>query len=350
MCGLQRGDILARDRKDGTLVRDSRDPIAGIMPYIMRGRNESCVYYQKSFCVENIQRYIHDQRKKGNRITVFHIICTTLLHVFIRRPNLNRFVMGRHLYQHKNFDLRYVVKTKLTDEGLESIVRARLDGDDNLFSIRDQMTQHIEEIKSAGLQEDDKFIGLVMKLPRWTKRLAISIARFLDFHGMMPQSLVDLIPLYSSVFVSHMGSIGGDALFHHLYEFGNTSVFCVIGKIYLKPYRDISTNGVIWKKTIDMNFTIDERICDGYYLIKSLEMFDSYISNPSLLERSPNEIIAEENRKKQERERRIQENKDREKTKAKASGYSDLNEYWENMLDNADAENGDGESDRDKDS
>ncbi|NLZ67206.1 MAG: hypothetical protein GX910_06140 [Clostridiaceae bacterium] len=336
---------MARNRKDGTLVRDSRDPIAGIMPYIMRGRNESCVYYQKSFCVENIQRYIHDQRKKGNRITVFHIICTTLLHVFTRRPHLNRFVMGRHLYQHKNFDLRYVVKTKLTDEGLESIVRARLDGDDNIFSLRDQMTRHIEEIKSDGLQEDDKFIGLVLKLPRWVKRLGISILRILDFHGMVPQALVDLIPLYSSVFVSHMGSIGGDALFHHLYEVGNTSVFCVIGKIYLKPYRDIRTNGVIWKKTIDMNFTIDERICDGYYLIKSLEMFDTYINNPSLLERSPNEIIAEENRKKQEREQRIQENKEREKTKAKESGYSDLNEYWEDMLENPDAQNDANEDD-----
>ena len=90
-------------------------------------------------------------------------------------------------------------------------------------------------------------------------------------------------------------------LFHHLYEFGSTSVFCTIGKIYYKPYRDIYTDEVVWKKTIDLNLTIDERICDGYYMIKSLQLFDAYIDNPALLEQSPNEAIAEEEKKQQKR-------------------------------------------------
>ena len=312
-------------RSDGTLVRDTRDPIGDIMPYIMRGRNESAVYYGKSYCVENMQKYIREQRKKGERITVFNIISAACLHTFTRRPNLNRFVAGRRLYQHNSFDILYVVKTALTDEGLESVARVRFDGDDTLSSVRDKMAESVDEIKGTTGKEDDRFIGMITKLPRFLKRFIVSAARALDFHGMMPKSLMELIPLYSSIFISHMGSIGGDAMFHHLYEFGTTSVFCAIGRIYLKPYRDIRTEEVVWKKTIDLNITLDERICDGYYFIKSLELFDSLLDNPALMEMTPNEAIAAAEKARQEREQHV-----------KAKQAANIEEYWEDMMEHPD--------------
>ncbi len=311
-------------RSDGKLVKDTRDPIGDIMPYIMRGRNESAIYYSKSYCVENIQKYIREQRKQGTRVTVFNIISAASLHTFLRRPHLNRFVAGRRIYQRNSFDILYVVKTSMTDDGMESVAKVRFDGDDNLNSVRDKMAESVNEIKGSEGKEDDRFIGLVTKLPRMIKRMLISLARTLDFHGMMPKSLMELIPLYSSIFISHMGSIGGDAMFHHLYEFGTISVFCTIGKIYLKPYRDIRTDEVIWKKTIDLNITLDERICDGFYFIKSLELFDSLLDNPHLLEKTPHEAIEEAEKALKARQERI---------KAKQT-FNNMEEYWEDMMDN----------------
>lgn len=324
-------------RSDGTLVKDSKDPIGAIMPFIMRGRNESAVYLSKSYCIENMQQYIREQRKLGRRITVFNIISATFLHTFLRRPQLNRFVAGRRLYQHNTFDILYVVKTTMTDEGIESIAKVNFDGDDSLEKVKDKMDHHISEIKGSEGKEDDKFIGLITKLPRFALRFLIWIGRVLDFHGIMPKSLLELIPLYSSVFISHLGSIGGDALFHHLYEFGTTSVFCTIGKVYLKPYRDIYTEEVVWKKTIDLNLTIDERICDGYYMIKSLELFDSYIDNPALLELTPNEAIEEEERKRiqreEERQARLRAKAEKGEEPAQPSDRAHLmQDYWEDMM------------------
>ncbi|HHW94016.1 MAG TPA: 2-oxo acid dehydrogenase subunit E2 [Clostridiaceae bacterium] len=324
-------------RSDGTLVRDSKDPIGSIMPYVMRGRNESAVYMRKSYCVENMQQYIREQRKQGKRITVFNIISATFLHTFLRRPQLNRFISGRRLYQHNSFDILYVVKTALTDEGIESIAKVNFDGDDTLEKVKDKMDSHIEAIKGSEGKEDDRFIGLISKLPRSVLRILLWIGRVLDFHGLMPKSLRDLIPLYSSVFISHLGSIGGDALFHHLYEFGSTSIFCTIGKVYYKPYRDIYTDGVVWKKTIDLNLTIDERICDGYYMIKSLQLFDAYIDNPALLELSPKEAMAEEERK---REQRLMEQQKKSsavpdvenKSEPQGQHKSPMQDYWEDMM------------------
>lgn len=321
-------DLMFYRRSDGTLVKDTRDPIGDIMPYIMRGRNESAVYYSKSYCVENIQEYIREQRKKGTRITVFNVISAAFLHTFLRRPHLNRFVAGRRLYQHNTFDILYVVKTSMTDDGIESIARVRFDGDDTLMSVKDKMADSVDEIKGTTGKDDDRFIGLITKLPRFMKRFIVSAARALDFHGMMPKALMELIPLYSSIFISHMGSIGGDAMFHHLYEFGTTSVFCAIGKIYLKPYRDIHTEEVVWKKTIDLNITLDERICDGFYFIKSLELFDSFIDNPSLLEMTPNEAIEDAEKKRKERDLRA--------SKKQASNMED---YWEDMMEHPLGEN-----------
>lgn len=308
-------------RSDGTLVKDTRDPIGDIMPYIMRGRNESAVYYSKSYCVENIQDYIREQRKLGTRITVFNVISAACLHTFMRRPHLNRFVAGRRLYQHNTFDILYVVKTSMTDDGIESVARVRFDGDDTLTKVKDKMAESIDEIKGTTGKEDDRFIGMITKLPRFLKRFIVWLARVLDFHGMMPKALMELIPLYSSIFISHMGSIGGDAMFHHLYEFGTTSMFCTIGKIYLKPYRDVHTREIVWKKTIDLNITLDERICDGFYFIKSLELFDSFIDNPAMLELTPNEAIIEHEKKLQEREIRAREKQ-----------ATNMEDYWENMM------------------
>lgn len=310
-------------RKDGKLVKGG-DPMMHIMPYVMRGRNESAVYYGKSFCVENVQEYIREKRREGKRITLFNVIVSALLHTLYRRPHLNRFIAGRKLYRRNTMDVLYVVKTLMTDEGVESVAKITCDGHDTIEEVTDKMSEHISYIKDGQTKSDDRLIEFATNLPRFLVRFALSILRVLDFHGFMPKSIMDNIPLYSSVFVSHMGSLGAEAPFHHLYEFGTTSIFVTIGKIYKKPYQNISSGELEWKKTIDINFSIDERICDGFYLIKSLRLFETYIDDPSLLEHSPIEMDLEHKQKL----RQYREFDD--------DSASFLEDYWDNMMEEAD--------------
>ena len=74
--------------------------------------------------MENIQEYIREKRREGKRITLFNVIVSALLHTVYRRPHLNRFVAGRKLYQRNNMDVLYVVKTLMTDEGVESVAKS----------------------------------------------------------------------------------------------------------------------------------------------------------------------------------------------------------------------------------
>lgn len=310
-------------RKDGKRVKGG-DPMMHIMPYVMRGRNESVVYYGKSFCIENIQSYIQKKRREGVRITLFNIIVATLQHTIYRRPHLNRFVAGRKLYEHNTIDFLYVVKTLLTDDGVESIARVTVDGHDNIDSITRKMSENIGDIREgAEKKTDDKVISFVTRFPRFLLRFAVWGLRVIDFHGLMPRSAMKALPLYSTVFISHMGSLGADAPFHHLYEVGTTSIFCTIGKIYKKPYRDIATGEVVWKRTIDLNFTIDERICDGFYLIKSLKLFETYINDPELLEQTAIEADLSHKQKLREIRRERQ-------------GGEFFDEYWDEMMEKSD--------------
>jgi len=163
-----------------------------------------------------MQQYIREQRKQGKRITVFNIISATFFAYVLAQASTQSVVAGRRLYQHNSFDILYVVKTALTDEGLESIAKVNFDGDDTLEDVKDKMDYHIDEIKDSEGKEDDRFIGLITKLPRSICEFSLLIGRVLDFHGLMPKVLRDLIPLYSSVFISHLGSIGGRRSFPSL--------------------------------------------------------------------------------------------------------------------------------------
>lgn len=282
--------IFSKKRKDGIRVVDG-DPMNHIMPYIMRSRNESVIYYQSTIEVKPIRDYLKKRRKNGDRVTMFNVIMASILNIFVLRPNLNRFIAGRRIYEHKNYEGLYVVKLDLSDQAYESIAKVKMTKEDNVDSIAQKMQEQVELIREQEeMKTDDKLISFFSKTPRWFIRLVLASLRWIDFHGWMPKILTDIIPLYSSVFLSHLGSIGGNAPFHHLYEFGTNSLFVTMGKIYDKPFKT-KDDGIEWREVMDIVFTVDERICDGYYLIKSLSMLERFFENPVLLEISPDEMF-----------------------------------------------------------
>lgn len=269
-------------RSDGKRVKQS-DPMLHVMPYVMRGRNESAVYYKTSICIDEAQAFIVEKRREGRRITLFNLIVAALLQTVHRRPHLNRYVRGRRVYERPHFEVTYVVKQTLTDDGLESLAKVVISPDDDLEAIAQKMRAHIEEIKQGTIKDDDRFFRLFTHTPRWFMRLVATLLRWLDFNGLLPRALVDVLPFYSTIFLSHLGSLGAEAPFHHLYEFGTNSIFMTVGRTYQAPYK-AADGGVEWKKTLDLAFTLDERICDGFYLIRSLKLFEQFMSHPHLLD------------------------------------------------------------------
>ena len=105
---------------------------------------------------------------------------------------------------------------------------------------------------------------------------------YLDKHGMMPKAIIELSPFHTSAFLTNVGSLGIDSIYHHLYNFGTTSMFFSMGK--KKKSYIYEDDEIRQEKCITIAFVGDERICDGYYYASSFKQLSKYLRKPELLE------------------------------------------------------------------
>ena len=135
------------------------------------------------------------------------------------------------------------------------------------------MKRDIKIAKSDEVKDDDAFVNTIMKMPRFMMRIFFGILRWLDFYFNMPKALADIDPLRCSVYIANLGSIGIEAPFHHLYEWGTCSVFIAIGKIRYMPVA-LEDGTLVSRKMVEVKVTLDERIADGFYFARSLELME----------------------------------------------------------------------------
>ena len=85
-------------RSDGELVRDL-PPTKGIVPYLMRGRNESAVYFEQQVAMRNADAYIREFNvaHPDTPITIQHLLMWAIAQILEQYPTMNRFVVGGRL-------------------------------------------------------------------------------------------------------------------------------------------------------------------------------------------------------------------------------------------------------------
>ena len=84
------------------------------------------------------------------------------------------------------------------------------------------------------------------------------------------------------MFFSNLGSIKLNANYHLLCNWGTTSIFLVIGKKHLAPIYDEKGN-MEMHEVVDLSITLDERIADGYYYSKSVQILKHLLQHPEML-------------------------------------------------------------------
>jgi hypothetical protein len=108
-------------------------------------------------------------------------------------------------------------------------------------------------------------------------RLLLGVAHAADAAGLLPRAMIDADPLFTSVFVANLGSVGLEAGYHHLWEHGTCPVFCVVGRI--KP----GTGEKAGRRVMTLKWTFDERIEDGFNAARSLDLVRERLENPEKL-------------------------------------------------------------------
>lgn len=247
-------------------------------------RCDADVFLNTPVDVTNLVKYIDDKKKEGEKVTYFHAFLLALAKTIYNRPKLNRFVANRHMYEHKKVIISFVAKVEFEDDAEEVMLLIEVSPDDNLETI----SKKIKDIITALREKKEKKKGAnsavdtLGSLPNIIRVPLVGTLKWLDKVGYLPKSLEEDNLYFASAIVTDIGSLKSDSIYHNNTNFGNASSITAIGEI-----RDTIkiVNGkekIIKAANFGINF--DERIADGFYLIKAFKILEYIIDNPKLLE------------------------------------------------------------------
>ena len=280
------------DRTDGRRLR-TLPPMAQVSPYIMVTRNSSDNCLEDSFEITNVDRYIRQKRKEGlTGFGIIHVMIACYLRTLCRYPGLNRFLSGQKVYSRGN-DVQFciTVKKEMSVESPDTVIKVHFDPHDTAADVYRKLQTAVEEVKNAPLDSTfDNVAQAFTFIPGVFLKFTVWLLRTLDYFGMLPKFLLEVSPFHGSLFFTSMGSLGIPPIYHHLYDFGNLPVFCAFG--CKRRALEVTEDGsIIQKKYVDVKFTLDERIVDGYYYAAFFKHYKRILQHPEVLDQPPEEVL-----------------------------------------------------------
>jgi len=176
-----------------------------------------------------------------------------------------------------------MIKKGMTAESEETAVKLSFSGSENIFEIKEKLDSAILTNKDLDAKNDtDKLAKLLSLIPNFMLKFAITMFKVMDKYGILPKAIINASPFHTSAFLTNVGSLGIDSVYHHIYDFGNTGTFIAMGK--KKKSYVYEDDNIIEGKTISISLVADERLCDGYYFANAIKTFHRYMKKPELLE------------------------------------------------------------------
>ena len=280
-------------RPDGKRLKHL-DPIVQITPYLMPMRCDAQVFLQHNLDYEKMSRYIVSKSREGEKITFMQIIVAAYVRAVSQHPEINRFIFNKQYYARNNCSVSYtVLKDPQNPESDETTVRICFDLTDTLFDVRDRMNRAVETSRTTA--DGDFVIRLaraVLKIPGVATFLVAAV-KLLDRYGLMPGILCRELPFYSGLFITNNGSIGLPAPLHHIYNFGDVSLFMGMGGVQKEAF--VEPDGrTRMRRWMPMGITADERVCSGAHYSAFFADVMRMIANPEEMEKPPETVKFEE--------------------------------------------------------
>ncbi len=285
---------MSKDRRDAKYVKN----ISGmhkIMVFVKSKRCDEDVYIHEDVDVTNLVKYMEKAKKKDENLTYFHLFATAIGKTIYFRPLMNRYIINNNYYDRYKITLGFVAKVAFEDHSDELMTKLDIEAEDNLKSVENKILEKVEQIRSNKKEGTDNLIETIGKMPKFMRKLVVKVIICMDKHDWLPQSIIDSLLYYSTIIVSNLGSIGCNAIYHNITDFGTNSILFTIGKIKKENYLD--DDGKLQQRYLcDFGVNMDERIADGFYFAKSLQLFEDFLQNPEILEKSIDTELVKKNK------------------------------------------------------
>ncbi len=280
-------------RPDGKRLK-SLDPIIQITPYLMPMRCDAQVFLEHKADFEKMSRYIAQKSREGQKVTFMQILAAAYVRAVSRNPEVNRFIFNKQFYSRNNCSISYtVLKNPQETDSNEDTVRILFDLTDTLFDVRDRMNDAVEKSRAAETG------GFAIKLAKGLlavpglATLIVGLVKLLDRYGIAPAALIRELPLYSGLYITNNGSIGLHHPLHHIYNFGNVSLFFGMGSIQKEAVAEADGKARM-RRVLPIGITADERVCSGAHYAAFFFDIIHYMDHPEELETPPESVRFDE--------------------------------------------------------
>ena len=282
---------MSKCKKNSRRIKDINGMFQ-IMLDLKPNRCDSDVFINQKMDVTKLVEYIEKKKKAGDNITYFHAFVTAIGKTMYNRPKLNRFIRNRHVFEHNDVVISFVAKISFDDRSEEIMVMVPINPNDNINTISKKIKDKVDSIRKKKVNKEgaNNAIDIIGKLPNIIRVPLVGILKWCDRQDILPRSLVKDNLYYSSMIVSNLGAIKCGAIYHNLTNFGTCSSLATMGEIKLEEV--IKEKGKKEIRSIcEFGINFDERVADGYYFAKSVQLLQYIFNNPELLEEDASKII-----------------------------------------------------------
>ena len=279
------------NRRDAKRIKDINGMFQ-IMLDLKPNRCDSDVFINQKMDVTNLVKYVEKKKKEGSDITYFHTFLTAIGKTMYNRPKLNRFIANRHVWEHNDIVISFVAKISFDDRSEEIMVMVPIEENDNINTISKKVKDKVDTIRNKKMTKEgaNNAIDIVGKLPNIVRVPLMVLFKWMDKHDLLPKDLIKDNLYYSSMIVSNLGAIKCGAIYHNLTNFGTCSSLATMGEI--KKVEIINDKDKKEIRSIcEFGVNFDERVADGYYFAKSIQLLQYIFNNPELLEEAASKEI-----------------------------------------------------------
>ena len=274
-------------RKDGRKIK-TIDPMYKLIGHIMVDRCDAMNMIELTVQQDPIRKYMRRKKDEGYTFSHLAIVLAAFIRTTAEYPFLNRFVVNKNLYARNELTIGMVVLKPGETEG--TMNKMFFKPDMTIYQVQEVLDEYIERNRGAGkTNSTDKLMATLLSIPGLA-RVGVNLIRWMDWHGLLPKAVIDASPFHCTMTITNLASIGTNYIFHHVYNFGTTSMLMAMGNTREDPVK--RHGEIVFDKVIPIGLVMDERIADGAQFALACKKLQSILQNPEVLEQPPEVVTA----------------------------------------------------------
>lgn len=274
------------NRVDGYHLKNV-DPMYRVACHVMDKRYDAMNMVTIDIPLDPIKAYLKDAKRRGHNLSHLAVIIAAYVRVVSEFPGLNRFIMNKEPYAHKEIKVAMVVLKDGSMEDHGTMSKVTFEPTDTIFQVEEKMAAYIQENRTSQDNGTEKLVRFFTSLPGLL-RFGIPLVKWMDRHNILPKTVVDFSPFHATLLITNLASIRTNHIFHHVYEFGTTSVGMALGNP--RYVTKMKQGEVVFERCMPIGVVMDERIASGSYFALAFRRLRHYLEDPTTLETPPEKV------------------------------------------------------------